>query len=197
MTGSTSNTSKYTHAIPRGLSTATIVPIAPEPRRFDGRILNKGANKRLWYSMQFKFDMSEACDEAIHDTSQPSIRHATDYFNLLYASHDIAHKWIGLYGKWNKPENRAKMINCILGKDFESNIKVTRSPFHHMENLLYGDIAAKRKKSHRVSNTFIHLRALILFKQLQEQEIPIYKDTVFKASNGWRTNFIKRRKLKY
>ena len=163
MTGSTSNTSKSTHTIPRGLS-AAIVPIAPEPRRaeprrVDGRILNKGANKRLRYSMQFKFDMSEACDEAIHDTSQPSIRSATDYFNLLYASHDIAHKWIGLYGKWNKPEHRDKMIKCILGKNFESNVKVTRSPFHHMENLLYAEIAAKRKKSHRVSNTFIRLRA--------------------------------------
>ena len=110
MTGSTSHTSNSTHAIPRGLSTTAIVPIAPnpwraEPRRVDGRILNKGANKRLRYSMQFKFDMSEVYDKAIHNTSQPSIRNATDYFSLLYPSHDIAHEWIGLFGKWNKPEH--------------------------------------------------------------------------------------------
>ena len=197
MTGGTITTSKSTRAIPQGLSTAASVPIPSEQRRLDGRVFNKGSKKRLRYTMQFKFDMSEECDEAIHDASQPSIKNATDYFNILYASHDIAHKWIGLYGKWNKAEHRAKMINYILGKDFESSKKVTRSPYHHMENLLYGEVLAKRKKGHRVSNTFIRLRALVLFQQLQEQEIPIYKDTVFKASNGWRTNFIKRRKLKY
>ena len=161
--------------------TAAAKPTPAISRRLDGRVLNKGSKKRLRYTMQFKYDMSEQCDEAIHDSSQPLIKNATNYFNAMYTSHDIAHKWICMYGKWNKAEHRARMINVILGKDFECSKKVTRSPFHHMDNLLYNEVLTKRVKSHRVSNTFICLRALVLFQQLKEQEIPVYKDTIFKA----------------
>ena len=173
------------------------MPTGPESSRLDGRVFNKGSKKRLRYTWQFKYDMTEKCDEAIHDSSQPSIKNATDYFQALYTHHDIAHKWISLYGKWNKEEHRARMVTYILGKDFASTTRQTRSPYHHMENLLYGEVLAKRNKGHRVSNTFIRLRALVLFQQLKEQEISVYAETVFKASNGWRSNFIKRRKLKY
>ena len=147
MLGGTLTTSKSTCTVRQELRTAAIARVPSKPTHFDGRLLNKGANKRLRYSMQFKFDMCEDCDEAIHDTSQPLIKNATNYFNQLYASPDIAHKWMGLYGKWNKPEYRKRMIEYILGKDFESTKKVTRSLYHHMENILYGEIVAKRKKS--------------------------------------------------
>ena len=41
------------------------------------------------YTMQFKFDMTEKCDKIIHESSQPFIENATDYFNALYPSRDI------------------------------------------------------------------------------------------------------------
>ena len=92
MTSGAITASKPTRDIPQGSSTATSVPSPSESRRLDGRFLNKGSKKRLRYTMQFRFDMSEACDEAIHDLPQSPIKNATDYFNTLYASHDIAHK---------------------------------------------------------------------------------------------------------
>ena len=73
--------------------------------------------------MKFNYDMSKQCDEAVHDSSQPLINNTTDYFNALYAGHNIIHKWISLYGKWDTPEYRTRMINCILGKDFEPSKK--------------------------------------------------------------------------
>ena len=66
-----------------------------------------------------------------------------------------------------------------------------------MENLLYNDIFDKRKQGHRVSNTFIRIRALQLHNELERTGDPIYTERPFKASNGWRANFIKRRSLKY
>ena len=92
MTGGEITASKYTRAIPQEPSITASVPSPSESRRLDGRFLNKGSKKRLRYTMQFRFDMSEACDEAIHDLPQSPIKNATDYFNTLYASHDIAHK---------------------------------------------------------------------------------------------------------
>ena len=89
------------------------------------------------------------------------------------------------------------MMNYILGKDFVSTKKQTRSPYYHMENVLYGEKLARQKKGHCVSNTFIRLRVLILFQQLKQQDVPVYKDAVLKVSDSWRSNFIKRRKLKY
>ena len=89
------------------------------------------------------------------------------------------------------------MVQHILGDNFGGKARVTRSPYHHMENLLYSEIVKKRKNGHRVSNTFIRLRAIVIFKELKEQGVSGYLTTEFKASNGWRTNFIKRRQLKY
>ena len=119
MANRTITPSKSLPAIPR-LSTNATVPTGPESSRLDGRVFNKGSKKRLRYTWQFKYDMTEKCDEAIHDSSQPSIKNATDYFQALYTHHDIAHKWISLYGKWNKEEHRARMVTYILGKDFAS-----------------------------------------------------------------------------
>ena len=81
----------------------------------------------------------------MNDSSQSFIKNATDYFKVLYPSHDITHKWISLYGKWNKQEHRGEMINCILGKDFVLTKKQTRSPYHYIENLLHGEILAEPK----------------------------------------------------
>ena len=89
------------------------------------------------------------------------------------------------------------MVQHILGNNFGGRALVTRLPYHHMENILYSEIVCKRKKGHRVSNTFIRLRTIVIFKQLREEGIAAYVNTEFKASNGWRTNFIQRRKLKY
>ena len=99
--------------------------------------------------------------------------------------------------KVEQPKHREKMIDHILGKNFGAKSRETRSPFHLMENLLYAEIVNKRRNGHRVSNTFIRVRGIVLFKQMQEQGVPAYQITVFKASNGWRTNFIRRRNLKY
>ena len=147
--------------------------------------------------MKEKYDICEAAEDLINDTAYPEIRTPTDYFQMMHPSQEVAHKWIGLYGKWTKPDHRARMVQAILGNDFESIGKTTRSAYHKMENLLYNDIIDKRKKGHRVSNTFIRLRALQLHNELERTGDPIYTERPFKASNGWRTNFIKRRSLKY
>lgn len=163
----------------------------------DGRILNQGIPKRQRYTMKEKYDICEAAEDLINDTAYPEIRTPTDYFQMMHPSQEVAHKWIGLYGKWTKPDHRARMVQAILGNDFGSIGKTTRSAYHKMENLLYNDIIDKRKKGHRVSNTFIRLRALQLHNELERTGDPIYTERPFKASNGWRTNFIKRRSLKY
>ena len=77
------------------------------------------------------------------------------------------------------------MIKEILGKNFANQAKQTWSPYHHMETTLYLEIVKCRKHGHYVSNTFIRLRTLVIFQQLQDQGIPAYKDPNFKASNGW------------
>ena len=170
--------------------------LLPVPK-IDQRCNNRGSAKRQRYSMKEKWDIIERCDETIASEEFPSIRNPTQYFQYNYRNEDAAHKWVALYGKWTKPEQRERMVGVILGKNFASKGKFTRSPFHHLETILYNDILTKRKSGHRVSNTFIRIRALAIFKELKEQGVQGYNTMTFKASNGWRTNFIKRRKLKY
>ena len=184
---------KENQALSRVVANA-VVPIEEAP--IDKRTYNKGASKRRRYTMKEKYDIIERCEEAINDDELPEIKTPTHYFYHVYENHDEAHKFVGLYGKWNKPDHRLKMINEILGKNFAMKARQTRSPYHQMENKLYGEIVKKRKSGHRVSNTFIRLRALHIFNFLEEQGNPAYQ-TSFKASNGWRTNFIRRRNLKY
>ena len=76
------------------------------------------------------------------------------------------------------------MVDQLLGKDFETKERIIKSAFHEMETLLYAEIVTKRKSSHRVSNTFVHLRVIQLFEQLKQENVAIYKDHNFKASNG-------------
>ena len=147
--------------------------------------------------MKDKWEIVEMCDEAISSDDYPTITSPTQYFQYYYRNEDAAHKWVSSYGKWTKREHRERMVAEILGKNFASKGKFTRSPFHRLESTLYNEILTKRKSGHRVSNTFIRIRALTIFKDLQEQGVADYKNATFKASNGWRTNFIKRRKLKY
>ena len=176
-------------------TTTDIVVYAPPS--VDGRRRNKGAAKRHRYTLKEKYDIIEKCEETIADERYPEIRNATQYFQHQYRNHDTAHKFVCLYGKWNRPKHRERMVDSILGKNFASIGRKTRSPYHHMENVLYADIVKKRKSGHHVSNTFIRIRAIVLLKQMQEEGIPAYQNTEFKASNGWRTRFIRRRKLKY
>ena len=180
------------------LTTARYRPaVQNKDRPPDGRMLNKGSAKRRRYTMKEKYDIVEMCNDAIASDDIPTITTATQYFHYYYANHDIAHKWICQYGKWNKKEHRVRMVDEILGKNFASKARHTRSPFHHMESLLYSEILSKRKLGHRVSNTFIRIRSICIFNRLQEEGVPVYKDASFKSSNGWRTNFIRRRNLKY
>ena len=65
----------------------------------DGRILNQGIPKRQRYTMKEKYDICEAAEDLINDTAYPEIRTPTDYFQMMHPSQEVAHKWIGLYGK--------------------------------------------------------------------------------------------------
>ena len=47
------------------------------------------------------------------------------------------------------------------------------------------------------SQTLSFAFVLSLFQQLKDESVPGYQNLEFKASNGWRCNFINRRKLKY
>ena len=76
------------------------------------------------------------------------------------------------------------MVDSILGKHFAAIGRKTRSPYHYMENVFYAEIVKKRKSGHRVSNTFIRIHAIVLFKQMQDEGIPTYQNMEFKASNG-------------
>ena len=179
---------KYTESIKLSL--------LPE-KQVDKRCNNRGSARRRRYTMKDKWEIVEMCDEAISSDDYPTITSPTQYFQYYYRNEDAVHKWVSSYGKWTKRENREIMVAEILGKNFASKGKFTRSPFHRLESTLYNEILTKRKSGHRVSNTFIRIRALTIFKDLQEQGVADYKNATFKASNGWRTNFIKRRKLKY
>ena len=169
----------------------------PQESKPDKRRGNKGSLRRRRYSMQEKFDVMEQCDETIASDLFPTIHTPTQYFNYYYRNPDICHKWVSQYGKWSKPAYREKVVGIILGNNFAARGKFTRSPYHQLESLLYEEILNKRKNGHRISNTFIRIRALSLFQQLKDESVPGYQDLKFKASNGWRSNFIKRRKLKY
>jgi len=51
--------------------------------------------------------------------------------------------------------------------------------------------------SRRVSNSFIRINALQIFKELKSIESLGYHNKMLKASTGWQCHFIKRNKLKY
>ena len=189
--------SRSTNSISRlssGTSSTAIVPYNP---KVDGRKDNKGSQRRRRYTMQEKFDIIEQCDETIASNAFPKINTPMQYFQCYYRNQDTCHKWLAQYGKWNKPAFWEKMVAIILGNNFAARGKFTCSPYHQLESLLYEEICDKRKHGHRVSNTFICIRALSLFQQLKDKGVPSYQDMKFKASNGWRSNFIKRRNLKY
>ena len=122
---------KENQALSRVVANA-VVPIEEAP--IDKRTYNKGASKRRRYTMKEKYDIIERCEEAINDDELPEIKTPTHYFYHVYENHDEAHKFVGLYGKWNKPNHRLKMINEILGKNFATKARQTRSPYHQMEN---------------------------------------------------------------
>ena len=101
------------------------------------------------------------------------------------------------YGKWSKPEYKKKVVAIILGNNFAVRGEFTCSLYYQWESLLYQEILDKCRNGHCISNTFIRIRALSLFKQLKDKWVSGYENVQFKASNGWRSNFINRRKLKY
>ena len=153
---------------------ATTDIVVYEPPSMDGRRRNKGAAKRHRYTLKEKYDIIEKCEETIAHERYPEIRNATQYFQEQYRNHDTAHKFICLYGKWNKPNHRKRMVDYILGKNFAAIGRKTMSPYHHMENALYAEIVKKRKSGHCVTNIFICICAIVLFKQMQEEGIPVY-----------------------
>ena len=67
----------------------------------------------------------------------------------------------------NKSEHRKKMMDQLLGKEFEAKGMIINSAFHEMETLLYVEIVAKRKFSRRLSNTFIRLCVIQLIERLK------------------------------
>ena len=147
--------------------------------------------------MKEKYEIIELYNEAIASNLHPNIKNPSQYFHYYYRNHDVTHKWVAQYGKWNKEEYCEKMTAEIFGKNFACKGKQNRLPFYHLENKLYSDILHTRKRGLHVSNTFIRIRALQLFQQLKEDGVPAYQNTTFKASNGWRCRFLKRRNLKY
>jgi len=76
-------------------------------------------------------------------------------------------------------------------------VRTGTSPFARLESVLLAKIKEHRKKSRRVSNTFIRVNALQIFEELKRDERSGYHNKVFKASTGWQCRFIKRNKLKY
>ena len=147
--------------------------------------------------MQEKFDVIEQYDETIANDYFPTINTPTQYFHYYYRNLDISHKWVLQYGKWSKPAYREKVVAIILGNNFAARGKFTCSPYHQLESLLYQKILDKRKDGYRILNTLICISDLSLSKQLKDKGVICYKNVKFKASNGWRSNFINRRKLKY
>ena len=97
------------------------------------------------------------------------------------------------------------VLVCINNALF--NIKTASRLFSSLISFKSGSITRQVTSHQKYSSTcWVHFTwfliwwsiwRLDLFQQLKEQELPVYKETIFKALNGWGYNFIKRRKLKY
>ena len=132
--------------------------------------------------MQEKYNIIESCDEMIGNNKHPNITTVSQYFGYIYTNPETVYKYVCQYGKWNKPGHRKKIVDQLLGKDFEAKGKITKSDFHEIETLLYAEIVTKRKFSRRVlipSFVFVPYNS-----SSNEKKVAIYKDHNVKVSNG-------------
>ena len=145
--------------------------------------------------MDYKVEFVESVQAALDDADLTTITTPTSYFRSIGCSnHDIATN-VARFGKWSKKEELEKLMKRKL-----SNLKRVRtgkSPFEKLESNLLAKIKHHRKKSRRVSNSFIRITALKIFEELKSDESSGYQGKAFKASVGWQCRFIKRNKLKY
>ena len=133
--------------------------------------------------MDFKVGFIERVQLALDDPDLPTITKPTSYFRSIGCSeHDVTTN-VARYGKWSKPEELEKLMKKKL-----ANLKRVRSgtlPFVKLESVLLAKIKEQRKKSRRVSNSFIRINALQIFKELKSNESLGYHNKMFKASTGW------------
>ena len=159
----------------------------------DGRRKNVGSSKRNTYSIDYKLSLIEEVEQFINDDAFPDVTNPTLYFRHINCTEDQVQRYVAQYGKW------ARQVESMTERKLKNIKKASRgaSPYHKLEHRLYQDILSHRKKGLRVSNTFIRARALHIFNELKSIPNSGLEGKDFKASIGWRINFIKRKKLKY
>ena len=112
-----------------------------------------------------------------------------------------------MYKSWSKKFYYKKILAELTGmksKDGSvgskrANKKSTKykSPFHDTEVELYMKFIEKRKKSSKVSATWIHITARTLFNDYKELELDKYVCKSFNALYGWTRRFMRRKKINF
>ena len=166
----------------------------------DGRRNNRGSSIRNSFSARDVVEFIDMVDEAIEDGRANSV---TDFFrNVKNANEFEVTKMVAKYTKWSKDEFYSKKLNEIAGAKKcqhgrQRSKKQTKSPFHDIEEELYVAFTERRRKSHRVSGTWIRSTARKIFLERKAAEPDKYRNVNFKASFGWMRRFINRRRIKF
>ena len=156
--------------------------------KVDKRMNNRGAAMRMSYSASYKLTFVE---DVNYNLDSGMFQTPTSYFRSKELTEDKVVNCVKNYGSWSK---NIEKITAATMKNFKKST-VGKSPFHKVEAKLYQVITDHRAKGRRVSNNFIRLEALKIFNIMKLDNSSGLAGKVFKASNGWRSNFMKRKKL--
>ena len=163
-----------------------------EGEKKDGRKQNKGAIYRRRFTARDKIKLVDDVEEGFEcGVAKTPI----EFFRLTLLPEQEAQYRANQYYKWSKPD----VYGGLLDEVVHSKRKAVRikSPFHEVEVDLYEKMRTMRKRGLKVSSKWIQINALKIFGELKTRDAAKWRDVNFKASRGWASRFMKRKKIKF
>lgn len=168
-------------------------PSVGSKRKADGRKSNRGKATRQQWSNTAKADWIHQY-EMYHEETGLGV---SDFVNDKRLDARFVTLLSASKGKWRHPENKEKILQAAAADERKNllrtgRVTLARPKWPRMEQALEKEIRERRRRSARVSVTFIRTRAKKLMQLLYPDDA-----RTFAASQGWILRFRRRKRIKF